>query len=103
MVYRAEARRRAFISCADSLPVTKHIGQAAQSVNFVWMSVRYGRVYATALVGARSVYIAEVLRARTDWYISLLASHCIASASCRIASIFLQVLEMKPGQSAVFS
>lgn len=41
-----ERERRTFISCGytKSLPVTKQVGQAMEGANFVWMSLRYGRV-----------------------------------------------------------
>lgn len=43
---RKRRAQRTFIPCGytESLPVTKQVGQAVEGANFVWMSLRYGRV-----------------------------------------------------------
>lgn len=62
------------------------------------MSVKHGRIYATASVGARSIHVVLGCYARTDRFIRRIPSH-----RCRVASVSLQTLEMKPGQFTVFS
>ena len=75
-VYSMRVRR---ISSADE---TDRIGQVVQGVNFVWMSVRYGRVYATARC-TFCIYIPRVLREQTGPFVIRIASHHVGITSHR--------------------